>query len=211
MVTTVSDAAQLALHVERWIAEARGGNRAALERLLEACSPYLLLIANRELGGALRSRLDPVDVVQDTLVKAWRHFPQFRGQTELAWLSWLWQILRRNLANERRSHIQTAMRSIQREVHLTEDAPRPRSHDAGRASAAPDRQAQTQELHEILEGALRRLPGRYREAFRLHTREELTFAQVGERLHCSAEAARKLWRRAAAKLSRLLRDALNSD
>jgi RNA polymerase sigma-70 factor (ECF subfamily) len=210
MVTTVSEAVQLAFNVERWIAEARGGSRAALERLLEACSPFLLLIANRELGGALRSRLDPVDVVQDTLVKAWRHFPQFRGETELDWLAWLWQILRRNLANERRSHIQTAMRSIQREVLLTEDAPMPRSHDAGRVSAAPDRQAQTQELHEILEDALRRLPGRYREAFRLHTQEDLTFAQVGERLQCSAEAARKLWRRAVAKLMRILKDVWKS-
>jgi RNA polymerase sigma-70 factor (ECF subfamily) len=204
MIRTVQEASQLAFNVERWIAEARGGSRAALERLLEACAPYLLLIANRELYTALRSRLDPMDVVQVTLMKAWRHFSQFRGQTELDWLAWLWQILLHNLANERRTHVQTAMRSIQREVRLTETVATPCSDDAGNESESPDRQAQAQELQEMLEGALRRLPKYYRQVLQLHTQEEMTFAQVGERLHCSAEAARKLWRRAAEKLTRLL-------
>jgi RNA polymerase sigma-70 factor (ECF subfamily) len=210
MVTTVLEASQLAFNVERWIMEARGGSRAALNRLLEACAPYLLLIANRELYTALRSRLDPMDVVQVTLMKAWRHFPQFRGQTELDWLAWLWQILLHNLANERRAHVQTAMRSIQREVRLTEAVAMPSSDDAGNESESPDGQAQAQELHEMLEGALRRLPKHYRQVLQLHTQEEMTFAQVGKRLQCSAEAARKLWRRAAEKLTRLLGDACQS-
>lgn len=206
MVRTVLEASQLALNVERWIVEARGGSRAALDRLLEACFPYLLLIANRELCNVLRSRLDPMDVVQVTLMKAWRYFHQFRGQTELDWLAWLWQILLHNLANERRAHVQTAMRSIQREVPLTETVAMPRPDEGGNESESPDRQAQAQELHEILEGALRRLPKHYRQVLQLHTQEEMTFAQVGQRLHCSAEAARKLWRRAAEKLARLLGD-----
>lgn len=207
MIRTVQEASQLALNVERWIGEARGGSRAALDRLLEACFPYLLLIANRELCNVLRSRLDPMDVVQVTLMKAWRHFHQFRGQTELDWLAWLWQILLRSLANERRAHVQTAMRSIQREVRLTDAAVMPCPDDAGSESESPDRQAQAQELHEILEGALRRLPKRYRQVLQLHTQGGMTFAQVGERLQCSAEAARKLWRRAAEKLAWVLGDA----
>jgi RNA polymerase sigma-70 factor, ECF subfamily len=206
MVRTVQEASELALNVERWIVEARGGSRAALDRLLEACFPYLILIANRELCNVLRSRLDPMDVVQVTLMKAWRHFPQFRGQTELDWLAWLWQILLHNLANERRAHVQTAMRSVQREVRLNEAAASPRPDDSGSEPESPDRQAQAQELHEMLEGALRRLPTRYRQVLQLHTQEEMTFAQVGERLQCSAEAARKRWRRAAEKLARVLGD-----
>lgn len=206
-MATVLEACQCAMSIERWIEEARGGSRAALDRLLEVSSPSLLARSEHELCAALRSRLDPGDVVQETLLKAWRHFPQFRGKTEAEWLAWLRQILRHNLANERRDHIGTAMRSTRRQVSLTEAAAIPQADDADSESVSVERQSQTQEQHEALEDALRRLPARYREVLHLHTQEEMTFAQVGECLHCSAEAARKLWRRAAKKLARLLGNA----
>lgn len=184
------------LAVERWIAEARGGSRAALDRLLETCTPYLLAAAKRNLCAALRCRLDPVDVVQDTLMKAWRHFPQFRGATEAEWFAWLRQILRRNLANERREHVRTAMRSVQYEVPLAETV-----------AISCDSQVQAQERSEALALALRHLPERYQQVLNLHAQEEMTFAQVGRQLRCSAEAARKMWKRAVQKLVCFLGDA----
>lgn len=205
-MATVLDASHLTLCVERWIVEARGGSRAALDRLLEACSLYLLVHAKHKLCSALRSRFDPGDVVQETLLKAWWHFPQFRGETEAEWLAWLRQILRHNLANERREHIGTAMRSIGREVPLAEAAAMPQPDGSDSESASPERRVQAQERDELLQSALRRLPERYREVLHLHTQEEMSFAQVGECLHCSAEAARKLWRRAAKKLAWLVGD-----
>lgn len=195
-MATVLDASHLTLCVERWIVEARGGSRDALDRLLEACSPYLLALAKRELCAALRPRLDPVDVVQNTLMKAWRHFSQFRGATEAEWFAWLRQILRHNLANERREHVRTAMRSVQCEVSLAEAV-----------AVSSDRHVQTLERHEALEIALRRLPEHYRQVLNLHAQEEMTFAQVGDRLRCSAEAARKTWKRAVRKLVCFLGDA----
>lgn len=209
-MSTQWQATQLVVNVEGRIAEARGGSRAALEQLLGACLPYLLAVAKRELCAALRPRLDPVDVVQDTLLKAWQNLTQFRGETEIDFFAWLRQILRNSLANERREHIQSAMRSIQREVRFVKAAAMPRSEDAGRESVSTARRTQVLERQEALEIAMRRLPGHYREVLHLHTQEEMTFAQVGERLHCSAEAARKLWKRAAEKLARLLRDVRES-
>lgn len=194
----------------RWIAEARGGSRSALDRLFRSCSPYLLAVANRELSAALRSRLDPVDAVQDTLMKAWQNFLSFRGETESDLLAWLRQILRHNLANERRQHVQAAARSIRREVSLAKAASVQLTNIADSESEAPDTQAQARERHEALEGAWRRLPEHYQQALHLHTQEGLTFAQVGQRLRCSAEAARKLWGRAAEELAWLLGDACKS-
>lgn len=190
----------------RLIGEARGGSRSALDQLLGACSRYLLAVANRELCAALRSRLDPVDVVQDTLMKAWQHFPDFRGETEADWLGWLRQILRHNLANERRRHVCTAMRSTRREVPLAEADLARLPEQAGCLPASPSRQEQMREQREALANAMRRLPEHYRQVLHLHTQEELTFAQVGEQLHCSAEAVRKLWGRAAEQLGRRLGD-----
>ena len=200
------DASQRAANSARWIAEARGGSRSALDQLLEACSRYLLAVTNREICAAVRSRLDPVDVVQDTLMKAWLHFPHFRGETEADWFAWLRQILRHNLANERRRHVCTAMRSTRREVRLAEADLAQLADLGGCVAVSPSRQEQAREQHEALEDALRRLPEHYRQVLHLRTQEELTFAQVGEQLRCSAEAVRKLWGRAAEELRGRLED-----
>ena len=193
--------------VERWIAEAREGSRAALGQLLSVCLPYLLVAARQDLSAELRARVEAADVVQDTLIEACRDFARFRGKTERELLAWLRQVLHNNLANEYRRHTETAMRNIRCEVPLTEAALKyPR--DLARSEwDSPSTQAQAREQSEALEQALRRLPEHYRQVLLLHTWEELTFAQVGERLRCSAEAARKLWGRAAEELATVLGDA----
>lgn len=189
---------------EQWIAEARNGSRSALDRLFHVCSSYLLAVANREFSVTLRSRLDPGDVVQDTLMKAWRRFPQFRGQSEADLLAWLRQILRRNLANERRRHLRTVMRSIRREVALYAAASMQQPDTSECESEWPGTLAQSRERYEALHDAMTRLPERYRQVLQLHTQEEMTFAQIGGRLGCSAEAARKIWNRAVERLTQLL-------
>ena len=54
----------------------------------------------------------------------------------------------------------------------------------------------------LLQRALQRAPSTYRRVLMLRTVEELPFADVGEVLGVSAEAARKLWVRAIAALQR---------
>jgi RNA polymerase sigma-70 factor (subfamily 1) len=161
-------------------------------------------VANQEFSAALRSRLDPVDVVQDTLIKAWQHFSHFGGETKSDLFAWLRQILRRNLANERRKHVRTAVRSIRREVPLAKVASVQLPDSADSEAATPCIQAQARERYKALESALRLLPEHYQQALHLHTQMGMTFAQVGERLRCSSEAARKLWGRATEELARLL-------
>lgn len=181
----------------QWIAEARRGSRTALDQLFGACLPYLRVAARQDIGAALRSRIDAADVVQETLIEACRDFRYFRGKTEKSLFAWLRQILHNNLTNERRRHITAAMRSVRCEVPLNK-AVLNRLKDTSQSQwASPREQAQAQERSEALERAMRKLPEHYRQVLLLHTWEELTFAEIGERLHCSAEAARKLWGRAA--------------
>jgi RNA polymerase sigma-70 factor, ECF subfamily len=187
----------------QWIAEARRGSRAALDQLFGACLPYLRVAAREDLGAALRSRIDAADVVQETLIEACRDFPYFRGKTEKSLFAWLRQILHNNLTNERRRHIGTAMRSIRCEVPLNKAALNRLQDIAQGEWTSPREQAQAQELSEALERALRKLPEHYRQVLLLHTWEELTFAEIGKQLHCSAEAARKLWGRAAKGFARV--------
>lgn len=201
-----AEAAPQAAGAEQWIREARRGSRAALDRLFGAYLPYLLVAAHQDLGTALRSRIDSADVVQDTLIEACRDFASFRGESAKDFLAWLRGILHHNLANERRRHIATAMRSVRCEVRLSETALNQLQDLSHSEWEPPSKQAQVQERSEALERALRQLPEHYRQVLLLHGGEELTYAEVGQRLNCSAEAARKLWRRAAEELVLLLRN-----
>ena len=58
---------------------------------LEAYHEYLCVLARIQLDSCLRGKLDPSDVVQETLLKAHRAIEAqtFRGQSDAAMAAWL--------------------------------------------------------------------------------------------------------------------------
>src|SRR5438067_1820175 len=86
-------------NVSRLIADARSEAPGALDRLLESYRNYLRLLARTGIDASLRGKADPSDLVQETLLKAHRHFGQFQGQTEAELAAWLRRILARNLTD----------------------------------------------------------------------------------------------------------------
>src|SRR5262249_10738684 len=148
------------------IERARRDEPGAIDRLLEAYRHYLRLLARTGLDDSLRGKADPSDLVQEALLKAHRHFADFRGGTEAELTAWLRQILARSLADLVRRFRTAEARRVGRERSLEELLDHS-SHALGRLLAAegpsPSHAAERRELSVVLADALEELGGDYRE------------------------------------------------
>lgn len=187
---------------------ARSGSVAALGEVFESCRNYLLLVANHKLGDDLQAKIGASDVVQETFVQAQQIFHRFEGNENEQLLAWLSQILEHKLAHARRQYTGTQKRNVGREVSLDGQlgaVPATTGEQLGRQSTPSSIATGKEEQHRLM-SALERLPDDMRRAVELRSLERLSFADVGQQLERSAEAARKLWVRAICRLQQLLED-----
>lgn len=190
-----------------WIASARNGSDEAFGALAARCYRYLLLVANKELGGALQAKVGGSDLVQETFLAARQGIAAFTGQTESEFKHWLRAILLNRVAHAGRYYRAVASRSIHREAPL--DAADAQGKHAWQQPAnitPPSRRVQAVEQSALLVKALDRMPLDYQTVVRLRSLEGLPFEAVGAQLGRSAEAARKLWVRALSVLKAELRE-----
>src|SRR5262245_15510060 len=178
---------------------ARNGDDQAQGRLLDRYRNYLTLLARLQISRRLQSKVDPADLVQDTFLKAHRHFAQFRGSSEGELTAWLRQILALNLANLVRSFYGTQSRDIRLEQALVDDLDQSsRAWDLGLMApqSSPSQRAARREEAVLLADALGRLPPDYSEVIVLRHLEGLTFPEVARRMGRSLDSVEKLWIRA---------------
>jgi RNA polymerase sigma-70 factor (ECF subfamily) len=177
------------------LAEAHG-------RLLEKFRDYLRLLARVQLDPRLRGKLDPSDVVQQTLLEAHQKREQFRGATEAEWLAWLRTALAHNLADALRAFGQ-AKRDVVRERALADAADASsRRLEAWLAAeqSSPSQQAQRHERAAQLAAALAALPDDNREALVLHYCEDRPLAEIAQRLGRTPAAVAGLLKRGLKQL-----------
>jgi RNA polymerase sigma-70 factor (ECF subfamily) len=181
----------------RWLAEALAGAADSLGQALEACRGYLLSIAQQELDPQLRTKAGASDLVQETFLKAHRHFAQFHGSAEEELLAWLRRLLLNNLADFRRLYQETQKRDAGLELALSDWRLLGRTESGLIADEpSPSAEAMAHEQAEALQQTLDRLPEDYRQVLVWRHQEEHSFEEIGHLMNRSANAVRKLWARA---------------
>jgi RNA polymerase sigma-70 factor (ECF subfamily) len=185
------------------LAQARKGDGQALDRLFGMCRNYVTIIARTQVEGWLRAKVDASDLVQQTLLEAYRDFTRFQGATEGEWLAWLRRILSHNAADFVRRFHKTDKRQAGREVALVnpDDSQAP----DGLANIAAEQETPSQALMRkerelFLADALARLSPDHCEVIVLRNLQRLPFEEVAQRMGRSRPAAQMLWMRAMQKL-----------
>jgi RNA polymerase sigma-70 factor (ECF subfamily) len=177
-------------------------------RPLEDYRDYLRLLARLQLPVRLQGKLDPSDVVQDTLLKAHQAHDRFRWQGDAQTAAWLRQILANTLAQAVRQYA-TGGRDVDLERSLAaavEESSAQLERCLATDSPSPAEQLLKQEQLLRLAGALAQLPEDQRTAVELrHLRGE-TLETVAQHLGRSKGAVAKLLFRGLDKLRGLLND-----
>ena len=162
------------------------GDRDAFEMIIRSSSRNLFAIAY----GILQSREEAEDVVQDTLVKAWKSRWRVRDPEKFpAWISTIARHHARDLARRRRPE------------PLPPDFESSETVEAKTGTATVDRDSEVQ-------AALSALPELHRMAVTLRYFEELDYATIEQMLGLTNGALRGILGRALGVLRRRLKPAL---
>ena len=85
------------------IGKAKKGDRSAFDQLFSSAQDRLVNFVRSRLGPSLGQRVDPEDVLQDTLVRAYRSIAQFEWNGEESFVRWLEGIAGHCIADVARS------------------------------------------------------------------------------------------------------------
>ena len=169
---------------------------------------YLALLARAHLGPNQRAKVDPSDIVQQTLLDAHRKLDQFRGSTEPEMAAWLRKMLSSRVADAFR-----ALGRQKRDVALERSLEPQLDETCSRLEAwleavqtSPSGRVSRNEQIVRLAAAMEQLPDAQREAIELHHLHGLSLNETAEQLDRTTGSIVGLLRRGLTKLRELLED-----
>lgn len=168
--------------------------------------PYLVVLAAvlMQRGGTARvlvSKIDPEDIVQETLLKAWRSRARFSGSSNAEILAYLRAMLSHTLIDHARGFL-SAKRDVRLELRLGLEQSS-RNLEAWLTAAVgvtPGTRLGREEEFNLLCEAILRLRPVPRSILLARHVEGLTLNQIAERLGKKRETVAKAWSRAIREL-----------
>ena len=179
---------------------ARAGSPQAASDLLERYRRRLTVLVRYKIAPEWRTRLDPDDLVQETLLRAFRDLSGFEYRGPSSFFHWLSAIADHCIADAIRYYGRARRDGRETRFRSPSNPNGPEPQD----SLTPSRiLAQEQRVQEIV-ALLDALPDNYREALILAKIEGLSTEEMAARLAKSREAVALLVYRAARRLRELI-------
>jgi RNA polymerase sigma-70 factor (ECF subfamily) len=187
--------------------QVRNRDVAALAEYVDAHRRPLLAFIDRQLGPALRRKVEVEDILQELSVEAVRALPEAElGDRNV--FGWLCQLAERRIIDAHRRFFSAQKRDAGREVSLGTpggDTEHGAIIDLLVASMTTPTQALSRNMKEVkLLEALATLPEDQREALRLRYVEGLASKDIAARLGKSDGSIRVMLSRALARLNQIL-------
>jgi RNA polymerase sigma-70 factor (ECF subfamily) len=179
------------------LAAAREGDGEALEALLARHERQVYRFGLRMCG----SEEDAKEVLQETLLTAFRGLHAFRGDAELS--TWLYQVARTHCFRARRR------RAGVPEEHLPLDSPAAAGVPV--EGPPPDEKAHARQMGEVLQAAILALPDAYRETLILRDVEGLSAEEAARVVGIEVRALKSRLHRARMQLREHLSTLLGED
>ena len=197
---------------EDLIRRAGGGEQAATERLFARHRDRLRQMVAVRMDSRLVSRIDPSDVVQETLAEAFRKLPEYLQDRPLPFYPWLRQIAWDRLVDLHRRHVQAQKRAVGRESRryiLPDKSTMALADQLLASGTTPSGQFLREELCTRIRTALTELPGRDREVLLLRHLEQLSTGEIASVLGIKEQTVKTRHLRALQRLRSLLSDELS--
>jgi len=181
----------------------------AVQQLLQRHRPRLRQMVAVRLDSRLAARLDASDVVQEVLLEASQHLPDYLRERPLPFYPWLRQIAWQRLTKLYARHVGAQKRSVLREEPVMALSGQSVAWLAERLVAggtSPSRDFLREEMARRVRHALGRLKADDREVLVLRFLEQMTMAEVAAVLEITEPAAAMRQVRALERLRELLKD-----
>ena len=207
---SVPDTRRVVPDTHELLSQAQRGDRRAKAELLDRHRDRLRRMVAVRLDRRLLPRLDPSDVVQDTLTEAAQKLSEYLRERPVPFYPWLRRLAWEHLVRLHEQHVKAGRRSVAREERsltgLPDESAAQLANQIAASMPSPDRRLIDAEIKSRLMQALAELADVDREILVLRYLEQLSGREIADALNINEAAARKRHARALDRLTRKMED-----
>ena len=194
-------------HTRILVNRAQGGDRGALDELLDRYLGRVLRVVRMKRGPFLGQRLDDHDLAQEVLIRVWQSIEKYDPQQTASFLLWVTRIAENALRDQARRQL-AAKRNPGSLVSLEEEHERgvPDSMTHPLVTSTPSRIIGRLEDTQILDTAVASLDENTQNLLVLRFYYDLPLEEVGNYFNLGPEAVRSRIRRSLTRLKKALED-----
>jgi RNA polymerase sigma-70 factor (ECF subfamily) len=203
----MSEAAHDSAETLQLLEQLRAEQPTAFKTLEDQYTGFLLRIVELRMDPRLRRRIDPIDVVQESLLEIFRRLNEYLERRPMPFRLWVRETALERLLKLHRQHLQTQRRAIGREVSLPDHTSLVLIQCLQSRELSPSGKLNQAEVIQRVRETLDQLPETDRELLLLRTFEGLSTSEIAYQLGISTDAVNKRYGRALIHLREHLRKA----